>query len=54
MAFFRIDYINKISWPQEFPINSKSIIQFIDDYLTEPLENLMFNKSIYYIFLKFI
>lgn len=33
MAFFRIDYSNKVSWPSEWPINQLTITEFVEDYL---------------------
>ena len=41
MAFFRIDFENKISYPADWPINKDTIREFIIDYMTMPLVNMM-------------
>lgn len=41
MAFFRIDFENKISYPLEWPINKETIREFINDYMNMPLVDVM-------------
>jgi hypothetical protein len=37
LAFFRIDFENKIVFPDTLKFNKDNIVTFIDDYLTKPL-----------------
>jgi hypothetical protein len=41
MAFFRIDFENKISYPYDWPITKETIREFVNDYMTKPLINVM-------------
>lgn len=41
MAWMRIDYETKISYPPDWPINIESIKEFINDYLNLPLMTMM-------------
>lgn len=42
MAFFRIDFENKISYPMDWPITAETIREFVLDYLNMPLVNMMY------------
>ena len=42
MAFMRIDYENKISYPVDWPINYETIKQFVQDYLELPLMEMLY------------
>jgi hypothetical protein len=41
MAWMRIDYETKISYPADWPITPESIKEFINDYLELPLMTVM-------------
>lgn len=41
MAFFRIDFENKVAWPKEWPINAVTIREFVKDYLEKPIDHVV-------------